>query len=71
MRSQTGEGNASAEIGQAHSGALTREHQGCPYPGAHQKEEKERNLFASLEQYSNTATGRTTGRFPHVKNTSF
>ena len=34
-------------------GGLTREHQGCPYPGAHQKEEKERNLFASLVQYSN------------------
>lgn len=34
---------------------LTREHQGCPYPGAHQKEEKERNLFASLSHYSNMA----------------
>jgi hypothetical protein len=36
-------------------GPLTREHQGCPYPGAHQKEEKERNRFASLVRYSSTA----------------
>jgi hypothetical protein len=43
---------------------LTREHQGCPYPGAHQKEEKERNLFASLDQYSNMAQSNLLDVFP-------
>jgi hypothetical protein len=43
---------------------VTREHQGCPYPGAHQKEEKERNLFASLGQYSTPASPKLLDVFP-------
>jgi hypothetical protein len=51
--------NASGTMRQEENWRLTREHQGCPYPGAHQKEEKERNLFFHLSSIIVTQAGGT------------